>query len=335
MRNLRSRCGIALLATFASIGYAGAEVSEITVAQQWGIGYLPLMVMQNGNLIEKQAKALGVRDLQVKWAKFAGSNVANDALLSGSLQFAAVGVPPLITMWAKTRGNLEVKGVGALDAMPIVLNTRNPDVKSIEDLTSKDRIALPAVKVSVQAVTLQMAAEKAFGPDGVHKLDPLTVSMAHPQGVIEMLGGKSEIDTHFTSPPFMFQELAHPGIRTIVNSYDVLGGTATFVVVWTTSRFRAENPNVYKAFLNAMKESVDFVNQHKEEAAEIYLKVSNSKESKESILKMLNDPQIQFGITPQKTMKYADFMYKIGSIKVKPESWKDLFFPEVHELPGS
>jgi NitT/TauT family transport system substrate-binding protein len=34
-------------------------------------------------------------------------------------------------------------------------------------------------------------------------------------------------------------------------------------------------------------------------------------------------------------MKYADFMQKIGSIKAKPASWKDMFFPNVHNLPGS
>ncbi|MDA8108843.1 MAG: ABC transporter substrate-binding protein [Betaproteobacteria bacterium] len=335
MKTWISLCAVALMVLCGWVGRADAEVGEITVAQQWGIGYLPLMVMQQQGLIEKQAKAAGLNDLKVHWVKFAGSNVANDALLAGRLQFAAVGVPPLITMWAKTHGNLEVKGVAALDSMPFYLNTSNPNVKSIEDLTNKDRIALPAVKVSVQAVTLQMAAEKAFGPANVHKLDPLTVSMSHPQGLIELLGGKSGIDCHFTSPPFQYEELAHPGIHTLLNSYDVLGGPATFVVVWTTAKFRAENPKTYLAFLHAMKQAVDFINEHKSKAADVYLKMSNDKESKEAILKMLNDPQIQFSLTPNNTMKYADFMYKIGSIKIKPHSWKDLFFPEVHDLPGS
>ena len=109
----------------------------------------------------------------------------------------------------------------------------------------------------------------------------------------------------------------------------------TFVVVWTTSAFHRSNTKTYAAFLAALKQSIDFINQNKEQAAEIYLKVSNSKVSKESILKMLDDPQIQYTLTPKNTMKYADFMYQIGSIKTKPRSWKDLFFPEAHALPGS
>ena len=327
---------VMLVALF--VGWAGqvrAEVSAITVAQQYGIGYLPLMVMQQQRLIEKQAKAAGLGDLKVSWVKFAGSNVANDALLSGDLQFAAVGVPPLITMWAKTRGNLDVRGVAALNSMPIYLNTRDPNVKSVKDFTAKDKIALPAVKVSVQAVTVQMAAEKAFGEANAHKLDSLTVSMSHPEGMIAMLSGNSEINSHFTSPPFQYQELEKPGIHTVLNSYDVMGGKTAFVVVWATNRFREANPKTYAAFLNALKESIDFINSNKTAAAEMYIKASNSKLPAAAILKMLNDPEIEFTMTPKNVMKYADFMYKIGSIKIKPASWKDMFFPDIYQLPGS
>ena len=335
LERLVSLCTVTMVALLGSAGQVRAEMGEITVAQQYGIGYLPLMVMQRDGLIEKHARAAGVGDLKVKWAKFAGSNVANDALLSGNLQFAAVGVPPLITMWAKTKGNLDVKGVAALNSMPIYLNTRDPNVKSVKDFTEKDKIALPSVKVSVQAVTVQMAAEKAFGEGNAHKLDSLTVSMSHPDGMIALTSGKGEINSHFTSPPFQYQELEKPGVHTVLNSYDVMGGATTFVVVWATSRFRGANPKIYMAFLNALKESVDFVNQDKKRAAEIYVKASNSKEPVEAILKMLNDPEIEYTMTPKNVMKYADFLYKIGSIKDKPASWKDLFMPEIHGLPGS
>src|SRR6266446_4083706 len=133
---------------------ARAEMTEINVAEQYGIGYLPLMLMEEQKLIEKHARANGIPDLQVGWAKFAGGNVMNDALLSNSLQFASGGVGPLVTLWSRTKGNLDVKAVAALNSMPLLLNTRNPAVKTIKDFTDRDRIALPAVKVSIQAVTL-------------------------------------------------------------------------------------------------------------------------------------------------------------------------------------
>ena len=311
-----------------------AELAEINVAQQYGIGYLSLMMMEEQKLIEKHAKAAGL-DVKVNWAKFAGGNVMNDALLSGSLQFASGGVGPLITIWAKTKGNLDVKGVAALDSMPLYLNTRNPNVKSLKDFTDKDKIALPAVKVSVQAVTLQMAAEKIFGEGQQGKLDALTVSMSHPDAQTALLSGQSEITAHFGSPPFQYQQLQKPGIHTVVNSYEVLGGPATFNVVWTTSKFRTENPKLYQSFVQAFDDATAQINRDRRAAAEAYLRISKDKDSLENILRMLEDPQIVYTTTPQNVMKYVTFMTKIGAIKVQPDSWKDLFFPNVHALPGS
>jgi len=53
------------------------------------------------------------------------------------------------------------------------------------------------------------------------------------------------------------------------------------------------------------------------------------------MLDMLNDPEIRFTTTPFNTMKWVDFMYRVKSIKNKPDAWKDLFFPEAGNLAGS
>jgi NitT/TauT family transport system substrate-binding protein len=326
---------IALVGALALLSAAAsAELAEINVAQQYGIGYLSLMVMEEQKLIEKHAKAAGV-DVKVNWAKFAGGNVMNDALLSNSLQFASGGVGPFVTLWSRTKGNLDVKAVSAINSMPLYLNTRNPNVKTIKDFTEKDRIALPAVKVSIQAVTLQMAAEKAFGEGQQGKLDALTVTLSHPDAQVALLSGASEITAHFSSPPFQYQQLEKPGIHTVLSSYDVLGGPATFNVVWTTSKFRNENPKLYDAFVKALDEATATINRDKKAAAEAYLRISKDKDNVNNILAMLNDPAIVYTTTPQNVMKYVDFMARTGSIKVKPDSWKDLFFPNIHGAAGS
>jgi len=312
-----------------------AEVGDLKVAEQYGISYLPIMVMEEQKLVEKQAKALGLPDLKVSYVKLAAGNVMNDALLSGTLHFASGGVAPLITLWSRTQGNLDVKAVAALNSMPLMLNTRNPAVKTIKDFTDKDKIALPAVKVSIQAVTLQMAAEKVFGPGNQYKLDTLTVSMSHPDGQAALLSGQSEVDAQFSSPPFQYQQLAKPGIHTVLNSYDVLGGPATFNLVWATGKFRNENPKAYEAFVRALDEAIALINHDHKAAAELYLRVSKDKDSLQDILAMLDNPQIEFTTTPKNVMKYVDFMAKNGSIKVRPASWKDLFFPNALNLPGS
>jgi len=102
---------IALCAALAAVAATNvrAEVSEITIAQQYGVSFLPLMVMEKSGLVEKHAAALGLPGITVKWAKVAGPSVMNDGLISGALHFASQGAPSLITLWDKTHG--QIKGV--------------------------------------------------------------------------------------------------------------------------------------------------------------------------------------------------------------------------------
>jgi NitT/TauT family transport system substrate-binding protein len=260
----------------------------------------------------------------------------NDAMLSGHLSFALAGVGPLATMWAKTRGNIKVMGVCAANSMPMLLNTRDPNVRTIADFTSKNKIALPGVTVSVQAILLEMASAKAFGEDQYAKLDPLTVTMSHADGMAALLSPVSQVDSHFTSPPFSYKELDHPGIHTVLDSYRILGGPGTLNVVYATSRFREENPKVYAAFVDAFRTATDFINRHRAEAARIYLDVSKDKSVTEpELVKMLENPDIRFTMAPENTMKIVTFMHQRGRIDAAPAAWSDMFFPEAHGLPGS
>ena len=325
--------GFALAATTAA-----AEVGAIRIAQQYGINYLPLMVMEDRHLIEAQAKRLGLGKLDVAWSKMSSGAAMNDALLSGSLDIASGGVGPIVTLWAKTStlpAAQQVKGIAALDSMPVVLNTRNPRIKRIEDFTDQDKIALPAVKVSIQAVTLQMAVAKAFGAQNHAKLDPITVSMSHPDGMIALLNPRSEVDAHFTGPPFSELEVRQPGIHTVVHSYKLLGGMTTSTVAWTTARFHDQNPKVYRAFLAALEEAVSIIDKDKRAAAQLYLRMTKSKESLETMESILSDPDIEYTLTPMNVLKYATFMHDVGSIKANPSAWTDMFFPEIHQLHGS
>src|ERR1700709_1097707 len=123
-----------------------------------------------------------------------GPVAMNEALLSNSTDIVTGGVPGLITLWDKTQGtSFEVKGICALSSQPFLLNTSNPAIKSIKDLSDRDRVAVPAIKVPVQAVVLQMAAAKAFGDENYAKLDPLTVSMSPPDATTTLLGGVAGI----------------------------------------------------------------------------------------------------------------------------------------------
>ena len=324
---------VALFLLIPLVKTARAEVKEVRLAKQYGLSYLPLIVMEERKLIEKHARKAGLGELKVDWATFGSGAVMNEALLSGNLDFAAGGVAPLLTIWDKTKGG--VKGVAALDSIPIYLNSNNPAVRSIKDLSEKDRIALPAVKVSVQAVALQMAAAKLYGEKNYGKLDKLTVSMKHPDAQIALLSGKSEITGHVASPPFMFQELKDPKIHTILNSFDVIGGPHTFDVVWASKSFYESNPKTYAAVFAALEEAIALIYQDKRAAAELYIKASKSKESVNEVYGYLTKQPVNYTTTPLKITKFSDFMYQTGALKNKPKDWKELFFPNVHAKQGS
>jgi NitT/TauT family transport system substrate-binding protein len=313
---------------------AGAQTKTIRIAKQFGISYLPLTIMEEKKLLEAQGRQMGL-DLKTEWVQFTGGPPMNEAIISGNLDFASGGVGPLLTIWSKTRGNLGVKGVAALNAMPLDLNSNNPSVKTIKDFTDKDRIALPGVKVSIQAVTLQMAAEKVFGPGQYDKLDSLTVTLSHPDGMAQLLSGKSEITAHFTSAPFMYQELEDKRVHKVLDSYEVLGGPHTFNVVWATTKFHDDNPKVVQAFIAALDDAMKQIAKDPAEAARVWVKNENSKIPVAEIERMMRLPENEWTMVPKRIMSYADFMSRVGLIAAKPAQWQDVFFDAIHKLPGS
>jgi len=326
-----------LAAAFGAVlllsGMAVAQQTEIRVAKQYGLGYLQMMVMEDQKMVEKQARAQGLGEVKVTWATFRSSDVMNDALLSGSVDFVCLGIPGIAIIWAKTGG--AVKAASGLNFLPLQINTRSPAINGIRDFTDKDKIALPAVKVSMQAILLQMWAAKEFGDADALRLDPFTVSMTHPDGMAALLSGAGEINSHFTSPPFIQKELERPGIRKLISSTEILGGPISFNVVAANVKFVQENPKAYAAFMAALQEATDFITRDTRAAAEIYIRATNDTTPIEDMLRILNDPTIEYSLVPRNVMQMVDFMYKAGTIKVKPASWKDMFFPNAHSMAGS
>src|SRR5262245_21847199 len=142
---------------------ARAEASELRASMQFGLGYIQYVLMQELQLVEKQIRAAGLGEVKVTWAQVRSSDVMNDMLVSGTLDFGSLGLPGIATIWSRTRGNLDVRAASGLNSLPLFLLTRNPAVQAVKDFTDKDRIALPAVKVSNQAILLQMEAAKLWG----------------------------------------------------------------------------------------------------------------------------------------------------------------------------
>jgi NitT/TauT family transport system substrate-binding protein len=313
------------LVLLACASTARAEVSELRVPLgAGGFGFLPLHMMKTHNLIEKHAEQAGVK-VKVNWSNIGGPAGMIDALLSGSADFISAGPPSFLILWDKTKGGANVKGVASMSSMPMRLNTRAEHLQTIDNLKAGDKIAVTSVKSSIPSIVMQMYAVKKYGKAEAFRFDPYTVTMNHSDAAAALLSGKT-ISAHFASAPLDRRELKEPGMRTIMNSDDVMGGSTTFTMISTTQKFQDQNPKVYASFLKALKEAQTLIMQDKDAAVKVLLdSMGGGAGSASDMLAILNAPSTKYTLQPENVMKYALFMHEIGSLKNRPVSIGDLF----------
>jgi NitT/TauT family transport system substrate-binding protein len=322
-----SMFALALALTIGATAPARAEVNELRVGKQYGLPYIQFVIMEDRKLIEKHAKEEGLGDFKVEWATMGGPAALNDGMISGAIDLAGVGLPNLVTMWEKTRTNVKIRAISGMNDMPLILLTRNPALKTLKDYTEKDKIAVPSIKISMQAILLEIAAAQTFGADQWEKLDPLTVSLGHPDAVAALSSG-GEVSSHFSSAPFQYRQLGQPGYHKVVSSYDIIGRHTVSSLVMRTA-FHDSNPKLVKAIVGALNEATEWINSDKRAAAEAYLRVTKDKSSIEEIMAMLNDPDITITLKPRGAQPISEFLYKVGRAKAKPDTWQGYYFGDV------
>ncbi len=333
---MRRRAFLAAGVVLAAVKAARAESGQVRLSHGYGILYLPLMVMRDRKLLEGQMAKAGLPKPEVTWQLLDGGNVINDAMLAGALDVAGTGSPGFITLWAKARDipRAAVIGVCGLSTCALSLNTNRPNLRSLADFTPNDKIALPGIKTSLAAVVLQMLVAQRFGQADYARLDPMTVGLPHPEAYAALMSGKTEIAAHFASPPFSILELADPRIHRVIAASEVLG-QSTLDVIFAPKRFVDANPATMTAFLAAIDEANALIADDPAAAAQSYIRLASAKMTEADVLQMVRDPDTKFSATPNGVTRYADFMHQVGSVKVKPERWSDLFMPALASRPGS
>jgi len=154
------------------------QKSEVTLSRQPGIFYMPSHIMEKNRLIEKHAASLGVPGVSTKWINLSGGGAQTDALLAGSVDILNTGTGNLLLLWDRTRGG--VKGIVATSAQPMTLISRDASIKSIKDFGPNDRIAVPTIRASMQAMMMGIALEQAYGIGQHGRLDSNQCSSAIP-----------------------------------------------------------------------------------------------------------------------------------------------------------
>ena len=332
MKTILRAAGALLLALGLGLP-ARAEVGEVRITRQPGMIYMPMILMEQLKLIEKQAAQRGLSNLKVSWLTFSSGGASTEALISGNVDFVTSGTTNMLLVWDRTRG--EIKGLAGCGGAPMLLVTRNPEVKSLADFSEKDRIAVPTIKISTQAVLLQIAAERQLGEAARNKLDNITVQIGHPDAVAAVTSPNHEINSHFSLPPYQQIELKDPRVHVVLNSYDLVGGPLNNAIVFGRKAFVEANPKTIEAMLAALEEADKLIKDDPKKAAETYLAATNEKLSVDELVAMMSEKGVIFSITPHATMLQAEHLAKTGVLKTKPKEWKDYFFAPVHHLPGT
>jgi NitT/TauT family transport system substrate-binding protein len=326
--------GVAVSAPTAS----HAQIKELKIGVQYGLGYLPIYVARDAGLFEKHLKAQGVEPVPVQIVNFTGGPQIQDGLLSHTLDIGAGGVTVLLITRDKTRGagDQEMRGLTALSSVPYELWTADAKLKSLRDLDpQRNRIGLPSVKVSVPAIFLQMASEQINGVGKHSAFDALTVSLAQPDGAISLAAGGSTVDSYLFAPPFSQQMREKAGLHRVWSSNELFGSPITALATWTTVRFHRENPKVTAAFVAAIRDAIALIRTDRPRVAAIYVKAEPSKLPADYFAKLLEEPDVRFTLAPENTVKIAEYLARIGTLKLKPSDWKDTFFPDVYAETGN
>jgi len=308
---------------------------KVSFVQQRGLLYLPVDEMVSGGILQQEATKLGLGKVEATAKTLSGPGPIIDALLSGSADYGTAALPSLLTLWDKTHGTPnEVKAVGTVSNGAMVLYTINPNVKTIADFTEKDRIAVPTVGISFNAMMLEMASEKLWNDP--HRLDHLTVGLGHPDAVAAMSAGygHATVTAHIAVQPFTERGLKLPGAHIIADSREVFGGPLTQITLLATKQTKEKNPILFKAVANALEESIKVANKNKRAAAILWKNAQSAPESVDELVHLLSDPGFEFTSTPHRIAYFAAFLNRIGTLKSKVGDWKDLFWETAYNQKG-
>jgi len=333
-RALKSALGGAALLAAPQLLRAQSPL-VVRFVQQRGLLYIPVDIMVSGGVLQQEATKLGLGRIEATATALSGPGPVLDAILSGAADYGTAALPSLLTVWERTRGSAnEVKAVGAVSNGAMTLYTINPNVKTLADFGEQDRIAVPTVRLSFNAMMLQMAAEQLWGDP--HRLDHLTVALGHPDAVTALSAGygKASITAHIAVQPFTDRGLKLPGAHVITDSRKVFGGPLTQITLLATKQTKEKNPALFQAVANALEASIRVANADKRQAAALWKEVQKAPESIDDLLAQLNDPGFEFTARPQRIGHFAAFLNRVGTLKTKVGDWKELFWETAHHQAG-
>ena len=296
-----------------------AATNEIRIAGQFGLVYAPLMIAQKHKIFEKYG-------LKPVWKEYGSGAAVREGLVSGEVDVGFMGIPPFLIGWDK---GCPWKAALGFVVIPVGLVTYDSSIKSLKDFNSTHKIALPSPG-SVQHILLAMAAEKQLG--SASALDRNLVAMAHPDGAAALIS-KRGITAHFTTPPYLFEELNQPDFHIIVDDIEAFGQPFSFNVGVASNKFHDGNPVAYACFVAAVSEAMAWINTNKMEAAAILAPEFGL--TPEKTYTYMTWPGMDYTTAPYGLLGFADFMKEAGYISNVPKDLSDIAWENLLAFVGN
>ena len=313
---------------------AKAEQNEVRIVMPYGLGYLPVYVAVDRGFIQERARAAGLGEIKISLMHMASGPASSDLILAGDADLAMGGFGPAFVLWDKTKAKVRI--MTPLSGGPILLLSNDPRLKTIKDIGPNDRIAVSALKVTAQALSMQMAAAKEYGWDQRFKFDSNLVAMSNPDGMALVLSGQGAVRSQLAITPFADEMMATGKVHLVMNSEDYIEPGSSISALYVAPKFHDASPKLYAATAAAMEDAFAFIKSNPHEAAQVYVAREPQKRDLAWIEAMIVNPKIlRYSSTPKGFKKGADFMVEAGTLKTKPESWKDLVWENMWGKDGS
>lgn len=312
MRRSLSVLLITVILIFTSLFFSSCSGSKtVTIAEQYGLAYAPLQIMRAQGYYEALAG-----DVEIKWVKLGNTAAIREAVLAGEVDLGFMGLPPFLIGADK---GMDWKLIAGLSVCPLGLvagdavtggAAAGDENTGLDAVSPSHRIALPQPG-SIQHILLSMAADSLYGD--ASRFDDSLVTMKHPDGMTALLSGA--VDAHFTSPPYLFMETEAvaadgSGFQTVLSGFDAFGGEFTFIGAMAAGSFIDDEPELLDAFLQALEQSVDFINSNPGEAALILSDVYDM--PPEQVLKYITDADMKYTTEIYGLEKFISFMNEQG-----------------------
>jgi len=247
---------VVLILIFLSGCQTSTDKEELRIAEQYGVAYAPLQIMQDLGYLEKY-----LPDVEISWVQLGNTAAIREAMVAGNLDIGFMAIPPFLIGYDN---GMNWKIISGLSELPVGLVTYRDDINSIADFSADDRIALPQPG-SVQDILLAMASKKVF--NDASKFNNQLVTMSHPDAYNALLT-QSEVTAHFTSDPYLTQELSQTGFHEILSGKEAIGGEYTFIIGAASESLYA-NENLYEGFKTALIAAITYINDNPQEASEL------------------------------------------------------------------